>query len=162
VVAQQAQSTWWVVNLQGTKWCWGYSRSVNGRGEWQAPRCSLHRAGGGAWRAYRVIGCWRALPAYTFLPGCPQRTARPQGWTCQRAPRSPSYEGSGAQWQGRRGITAWHRPPPSRQQIPDYRAERQASAATRGEEGTIRGTIFWIWSKLFPLLFWQVLSNLWN
>jgi len=51
----------------------------------------------------------RALPAYTFLPGCPQWTVRLQCWTCQLAPRSPSYEGSGAQMQGRMGITAWHR-----------------------------------------------------
>lgn len=57
-----------------------------------------------------VLGCdcllERALPAYTFLPGCPQWTVRLQCWTCQLAPRSPSYEGSGAQWQGRMGITS--------------------------------------------------------
>lgn len=60
-----------------------------------------------------IVSCcdWllgRALPAYTSLPGCPQRTVRLQCWTCQLAPRSPSYEGSGAQWQGRKGITVWH------------------------------------------------------
>lgn len=38
----------------------------------------------------------RALPAYTFLPGCPRWTEGLQSWTCQLAPRSPSYEESGA------------------------------------------------------------------
>ncbi len=68
-------------------------------------RCWL--GAGQAGQCVRFVSCcdWpleRALPAYTFLPGCSQQTVRLQYWTCQLAPRSPSYEGSGhsgkAEW----------------------------------------------------------------
>lgn len=59
---------------------------------WRSPRCWLGT--GQAGRAF-CVAIGPALPACTSLPGCPQWTVRPQRWTCQRAPRSPSYEGSG-------------------------------------------------------------------
>lgn len=77
---------------------------------WRSPRCWLGT--GQAGRAFCVV-IGPALPACTSLPGCPQWTVRLQRWTCQRAPRSPSYEGSGAQWQGRAAVTtrkAFHNP----------------------------------------------------
>lgn len=86
--------------LQRNSW------SLNPESEWQTPHWSFSVSrwwlGTGQEGHCVLIVLWLAaggaLPAYTCLPGCPQRTVRLQGWTCLLAPRSPSYEGSGAQW----------------------------------------------------------------
>lgn len=52
----------------------------------------------------------RALPAYTCPPGCPRWTGGPRSWTCQLAPHSPSYGGSGAHRKAEGGgVTTWIR-----------------------------------------------------
>lgn len=52
----------------------------------------------------------RALPAYTSPPGCPRWIGGPRSWTCQLAPRSPSYEGSGAHCKAEGGgVITWIR-----------------------------------------------------
>lgn len=84
--AEQLECKWWVTGCRS--WLFSFSQS------W--------RFGGwlGTGQACLLWCNWllkRALPAYTFLPGCPPSTAvRLQCWTCLLAPRSPNYEGSGA------------------------------------------------------------------
>lgn len=92
------------------------------RAVWRSPRCWLGTGQAGRCVLF-VSRLVPALPACTSLPGCPQWTVRRQRWTCQRAPRSPSYEGSGAQWQGRAAVTtrkAFHKPSLTANQHEDH------------------------------------------
>lgn len=81
--AEQLECKWWVTGCRS--WLFSFSQV------WWLVR---YRAGGALRACCDVIGCWRGL--YLLTPFFLVALSWLQCWTCLLAPRSPSYEGSGA------------------------------------------------------------------